>query len=79
MRWHKEEKHDSEDSVIMSHLAGGEAWQALDRFNPEFARGLGVFVLICGQMVSSHTMPVVARTLVGQFSSCPTISLLTNV
>jgi hypothetical protein len=38
MRWHKEGKHDSEDSNIMSHPADGEAWQALDRFDPEFVR-----------------------------------------
>jgi hypothetical protein len=38
MRWHKEGKHDCEDSDIMSHPADGEAWQALDRFDPEFAR-----------------------------------------
>jgi hypothetical protein len=38
MRWHKEGKHDSEDSDIMSHPADGEAWQALDRFDPEFTR-----------------------------------------
>jgi hypothetical protein len=38
MRWHKEETCDSEDSDIMLHLADGEAWQALDRFDPEFAR-----------------------------------------
>jgi hypothetical protein len=37
MRWHKEEKHDSEDSNIMSHHADGEAWQALDHFDLEFA------------------------------------------
>jgi hypothetical protein len=38
MRWHKERKRDSEDSDIMSHPADGEAWQALDHFDPEFAR-----------------------------------------
>jgi hypothetical protein len=38
MRWHKEGKHDSEDFDIMSHLADGEAWQALDHFDLEFAR-----------------------------------------
>jgi len=38
MRWHKEGKRDSEDSDIMSHPADGEAWQALDRFDPAFAR-----------------------------------------
>jgi hypothetical protein len=40
MRWHKEVKHDSEDSDIISHPADGEAWQALDRFDPEFARDI---------------------------------------
>jgi hypothetical protein len=38
MRWHKEWKHDSEDLDIMSHSADTEAWEALDRFDPEFAR-----------------------------------------
>jgi hypothetical protein len=38
MRWHKEEKRDSEDLDIMSHPADSEAWEALDRFDPEFAR-----------------------------------------
>jgi hypothetical protein len=38
MRWHKEEKRDSEDPDIMSHPADSEAWEALDRFDPEFAR-----------------------------------------
>jgi hypothetical protein len=38
MRWHKEEKRDSEDPDIMSHPADIEAWEALDRFDPEFAR-----------------------------------------
>jgi hypothetical protein len=37
MRWHKEGKRDSEDSDIMSHPADGEAWQALERFDPKFA------------------------------------------
>jgi hypothetical protein len=39
MRWHKEGKRDSEDSDIMLHPADGEAWQALDCFDLEFARG----------------------------------------
>jgi hypothetical protein len=38
MTWHKEGKHDSEDPDIMSHPADTEAWEALDRFDPEFAR-----------------------------------------
>jgi hypothetical protein len=38
MRWHKEGKRDSEDSDIMSHPTDIEAWEALDRFEPEFAR-----------------------------------------
>jgi hypothetical protein len=38
MRWHKEGQHDSEDYDIMSHPTNGEAWQALDRFDLEFAR-----------------------------------------
>jgi hypothetical protein len=38
MRWTKGEKRDSENADIMSHRADGEAWQALDRFDTEFAR-----------------------------------------
>jgi hypothetical protein len=38
MRWHKEGKYDREDVDIMSHPADGEAWQALDHFDPEFVR-----------------------------------------
>jgi hypothetical protein len=38
MRWYKEEKHDSEDFNIMSHPTDGEAWHALDYFDPKFAR-----------------------------------------
>jgi hypothetical protein len=29
MKWHKEWKHDSEDSNIMSHPADGKPWQVL--------------------------------------------------
>jgi hypothetical protein len=75
MRWHKEAKGDSEDSDIMSHLVDDKDWQALDHFDPEFARGPRVLVLVCLQMVSKHTTPIVAHTLLGQFSSCHTISL----
>jgi hypothetical protein len=38
VRWHKEGKHDSEDPDIMSHPADTEGWEALDHFDPEFAR-----------------------------------------
>jgi hypothetical protein len=38
IRWHKEGKHDSEDSDIMLHPMDGEAWQTLDCFDPEFVR-----------------------------------------
>jgi hypothetical protein len=37
MRWHNEGKRESEDPDIMSHLTDSEVWQALDRFDPEFA------------------------------------------
>jgi hypothetical protein len=36
--WHKEGKCDSEDSDIMSHPVDGEAWQACDHFDLEFAK-----------------------------------------
>jgi hypothetical protein len=38
MRWHKEEKHDSEDLDIMSYPTDSETWEALDRIDPEFVR-----------------------------------------
>jgi hypothetical protein len=38
MRWHHEGKRENQDPDIMSHLADSEAWQTLDRFDPEFAR-----------------------------------------
>jgi hypothetical protein len=40
MRWHKKGIRDSEDSDIMSHPVDVEAWQTLDHFDLEFARGL---------------------------------------
>jgi hypothetical protein len=40
MRWHNEEKCDSEDPDIMSHPADSEDWEALNSFYPEFARDL---------------------------------------
>jgi hypothetical protein len=45
MRWHKEGNCDSEDSDIMSHPANSEAWEALDHFDPEFARDIRSFYL----------------------------------
>jgi hypothetical protein len=38
MRWHKEGKYDSEDLDIMLYPANTKAWEALDRFDPEFVR-----------------------------------------
>jgi hypothetical protein len=38
MRLHKEGKRDSKDPNIMPHSTDTEAWEALDRFNPEFTR-----------------------------------------
>jgi hypothetical protein len=38
VRWHKEGICDSKDADIMSRPADDEAWHALDRFDPEFAR-----------------------------------------
>jgi hypothetical protein len=36
MRWHKEGEHDN--SNVMVHPSDGEAWKALDNFDPDFAR-----------------------------------------
>jgi hypothetical protein len=38
MRWHNEGKRESKDPDIMSYPADRVAWQALDCFDPEFAR-----------------------------------------
>ena len=38
MRWHKEGDRQGQDPDVMVHPSDGEAWQALDRFDPEFAR-----------------------------------------
>jgi hypothetical protein len=40
MRWHKEGDRQDQDPDIMVHPSDGEAWQALDCFDPEFARDL---------------------------------------
>jgi hypothetical protein len=37
MRWHHEGKRESEDPDTISHPTDSEAWQTLDRFDPEFA------------------------------------------
>jgi hypothetical protein len=66
MRWHKEGIRDSEDPNIMSHPADDEAWHALDRFDPEFARDLGVFILVYRWMVSILTTLIVLCTLANQ-------------
>jgi hypothetical protein len=36
MRWHKEGEHDNNN--VMVHPSDGEAWKALDNFDPNFAR-----------------------------------------
>jgi hypothetical protein len=38
MRWHNEGKCESKDPDIIFHPTNSEAWQALDRFDPKFAR-----------------------------------------
>jgi hypothetical protein len=67
MKWHKEGIRDSEDPNIMSHPADVEAWHALDRFDPEFARDPREFILVYRQMVSKLIALIVLRTLAGQF------------
>jgi hypothetical protein len=49
----KEGIRDSEDADIMSHPADAEAWDALDHFDLEFARGLGVSILVYRRMISN--------------------------
>jgi hypothetical protein len=36
MRWHKE--GECENNNVMVHLSDGEAWKALDNFDPDFVR-----------------------------------------
>jgi hypothetical protein len=36
MRWHKEGEH--KNSNVMVHPSDGEAWKAIDNFDPDFAR-----------------------------------------
>jgi hypothetical protein len=50
-------EHDSKDPDIISHPVDSEAWEALDQFDPEFARTLGVSSLACRWMVSNLTTP----------------------
>ncbi|WVZ84942.1 hypothetical protein U9M48_031909 [Paspalum notatum var. saurae] len=38
MRWHKERRRGSHSEDVMVHPADGDAWKALDEFDPEFAR-----------------------------------------
>jgi hypothetical protein len=35
MRWHKEGVHENDE--LMVHPSDGDAWKALDMFNPDFA------------------------------------------
>jgi hypothetical protein len=65
MRWNKEGKHDSEDPDIISHPTDSEAWEALDRSNPEFVRDPGVSALAYRQIVSNLTVRPVVHIIVG--------------
>jgi hypothetical protein len=38
MLWHKEGDRESQDLDIVMHPSDGDAWKALDHFDPEFAR-----------------------------------------
>jgi hypothetical protein len=38
MLWHKKGEREIQDPDIMMHPSDGDAWKALDRFDPEFAR-----------------------------------------
>ncbi|WVZ61404.1 hypothetical protein U9M48_011283 [Paspalum notatum var. saurae] len=38
MRWHKERRCGGQGEDVMAHPADGDAWKALDEFDPEFAR-----------------------------------------
>jgi hypothetical protein len=79
MRWHKEKKRDSKDPDIMSHPADTEAWEALNRFDPEFVRDPGVCALACRWMVFNLTVRPTVCILACQFLSCLTIYHPTNV
>jgi hypothetical protein len=79
MRWHKEGKCDSEDSDIILHPADTEAWEALNHFDPEFARypkSARLSLSMDGfQPHNEASSPYFA----GQFLSCLTICRSTNV
>jgi hypothetical protein len=68
MRWHKEGDRQDQDPDIMVHPSDGEAWEALDRFDLEFVRDLGVFVLVCRWTDSLLTPIILLHTHVGRFS-----------
>jgi hypothetical protein len=63
MRWHMEEKRETEDPDIMSQHADSEAWHTLYCFDPKFARDTWVFVLVCRWMVSNLTAMIGIHTL----------------
>jgi hypothetical protein len=68
LRSHHEGKHESEDPDIMSHLADSEAWQSLDRFDPEFARDpRSVRLGLLTDGFQPHST-IVIHTLAGQSS-----------
>jgi hypothetical protein len=78
MRWHKEGKHDSEDSDIRSHPTDTEAWETLDHFDLEFARDpRSVLLGLSSDGFQPPTMPTV-HILAGQFLSFLTIYYPTN-
>jgi hypothetical protein len=68
MRWHHKGKRESEDPDIMSHPADSEAWQTLDRFDPEFARDPRSVRLGFSTDGFNLTAPIVIRTLASQSS-----------
>jgi hypothetical protein len=79
MRWHKEGKHDSEDTNIMYNLANTEAREALDFFDPKYAREPRSVLLALSIDGSNLTAMPIVCILAGQFLSCLTVYCPINV
>jgi hypothetical protein len=43
MRWHKDGERENKE--VMVHLLDGDAWKALDNFDPKFSQDVRMFAL----------------------------------
>jgi hypothetical protein len=51
MRWHKDGERENKE--VMVHLLDGDAWKALDNFDPKFAQDVRMFAL-GWRLMASH-------------------------